>query len=345
MSKRTTPTALAAHSVPLPDQGSADLPAWVHLLPAGRFLGRDGRGPYFVRDMRALLADSLTADGNLIIDENHATDLAAPKGGPSPARGLIVALEAREDGVWGQVEWNAAGAELVSGRAYRFLSPVFEYGRDGTVTRLLRAALTNIPNLRLTALNSEDPWMDDLNEVRTALGVAADADPEAIATHARQLREEADGLRQGLDQVAQAVGAESGAAAADVITALNSRFVGVDAHQAVTAELTALQARLEDEAVERDVDRVILDRRATPGERPHLAEQRRQMGADKFKAAMSARPPLPLADGKSPAEGAPPPTDAAEIARHATAWQADQAAKGISVSTSDAVRHVMKQRG
>jgi hypothetical protein len=47
-----------------------------------------------------LSAQSLAAaGGKMPIDENHATDLAAPEGQPSPARGWIVALNARADSV------------------------------------------------------------------------------------------------------------------------------------------------------------------------------------------------------------------------------------------------------
>jgi len=38
-------------------------------------------------------------------------------------------------------------------REYRYVSPVFQFDpKDGSVTRLLRAGLTNNPNLHLTAI-------------------------------------------------------------------------------------------------------------------------------------------------------------------------------------------------
>jgi phage I-like protein len=70
----------------------APVPEWVHLLPIGTFSGVDGRGPYTVPDPAAVIAASM-AVRRLPVDENHATDLAAPKGEPSPARGWIVEMQ------------------------------------------------------------------------------------------------------------------------------------------------------------------------------------------------------------------------------------------------------------
>lgn len=133
----------------------SDVPEWVHLLPAGEIRTSDGRGPYRVADAGALIAASRDYDDRLPIDENHATDLAAPRGEPAPARGWIVELEERPDGIWGRVEWTAHGQRLIRDRAYRGLSPVIQHQKTGEVTAILRASLVNRPNLRgLTALHS-----------------------------------------------------------------------------------------------------------------------------------------------------------------------------------------------
>lgn len=126
-------------------------PEWIQLLPPGTFSGSDGRGPYHVTDTDGLIRASM-AEGKLPIDENHSIDLAAPTGGKSPARGWIVGLEDRGDdartgGVWGRVEWTQTGTALMSDKAYRGISPVYTYDKTGRVTKLLRAALTNRPNL------------------------------------------------------------------------------------------------------------------------------------------------------------------------------------------------------
>jgi phage I-like protein len=97
-------TALCA-ALALPSSEGA--PDWIHLLPAGEIATVDSRGPYKLTNAAALAAASLqAAGGRMPIDENHATDLAAPKGGPSPARGWRDDAE-RAGGAG--VAWRCAG--------------------------------------------------------------------------------------------------------------------------------------------------------------------------------------------------------------------------------------------
>ncbi len=159
-------------------------PDWVHLLPAGPITTHDGRGPYHVPSMQALAQRSLGGDGpvrRLPIDECHATDKAAPLGLPAPARGWITALEVRADGLWGQVEWTGVGRQLMEDGAYAGISPAILHSKSGEVQQLLRASLTNTPNLRgLTALHSEDEDMDWKAKLIELLGLDAGADDAAI---------------------------------------------------------------------------------------------------------------------------------------------------------------------
>lgn len=157
-----------------------DVPEWVHLVPAGTFRGVDGRGPFTLADPGALIAASMGA-GKLALDENHATDRAAPQGQPSPARGWIVELQARADGVWGRVEWTETGRALMADRAYRAISPVIVSEKaTGRVVQLLRASLVNDPNLTLTTLHDRSPDMDFIARARAALGLPADATEDAV---------------------------------------------------------------------------------------------------------------------------------------------------------------------
>jgi hypothetical protein len=134
---------------------AGEVPSWVHLLPAGDIRTIDGRGPYRIGNVSAMIAASL-AFKKLPLDENHAIDLAAPKGEASPARGWIVDLQQRPDGIWGRVEWTAAGRQLMADRAYRGISPAIQHMQDGTITAVLRASLTNTPNFAgLVTLHSE----------------------------------------------------------------------------------------------------------------------------------------------------------------------------------------------
>ncbi len=157
-----SPTIAICSAQALP---ATSIPEWVHLLPAGQVRTVDGRGPYTVANATALCAASM-AGGKLALDENHATDLAAPKGLSAPARGWIVALQARQDGIWGKVVWTPEGRRLVPG--YRGISPVIRHDKSsGRIDAILRASLTNTPNLSgLVSLHSQAPqdvrkWLID----------------------------------------------------------------------------------------------------------------------------------------------------------------------------------------
>jgi phage I-like protein len=161
---------------------------WIHLLPAGVIRTQDGRGPYRVADPRELIdASLLDAGGKLAVDENHAIDLAAPNGGPSPAVGWIIDMQSRADGIWGRVEWNAVGRQLLTDKAYRGVSPVFVHNERGIISRVLRASLVNNPNLReLVALHQENT-MDQLSELRALLELPDNADASAVTGKVREL--------------------------------------------------------------------------------------------------------------------------------------------------------------
>jgi hypothetical protein len=109
---------------------------------------RDGRGPYrFTAD--ELIARSLDTADAITIDINHAREHDSN----APAAGYITGLGVRGDGaIVGEVRWTARGRAAVESREYKFISPVFRQ-REGTITRILRAALTNSPNFYATDIS------------------------------------------------------------------------------------------------------------------------------------------------------------------------------------------------
>lgn len=168
----------------LPEGAAGAPPDWLHLMPAGTFKGRDGRGPFHLNNPKAVIARSMQEmGGKLVVDENHSTDLAAPNGGSSPALGWIVELQDRPDGIWGRVDWNQRGTELMSDKAYRGVSPVFASDKSGNVTYIARAALTNTPNLGVTQLHhqQQETGMDP-KELRRLLGLPETASDTEVST-------------------------------------------------------------------------------------------------------------------------------------------------------------------
>src|SRR5260370_5636764 len=74
----------------------------------------------------------------------------------SPAAGWIKQVRAVNGAIQGRIEWTPKGKDAVEAHEYRYVSPVFEYDDEGRVVRLLRAALTNNPNLNLPAIASAE---------------------------------------------------------------------------------------------------------------------------------------------------------------------------------------------
>ncbi|MHB8382579.1 MAG: phage protease [Candidatus Binataceae bacterium] len=238
-----------------PGGHAGEAPDWIELLPAGVFHGRDGRGPFQVDDPAAVIAATraLAMAAGLPIDYDHATDFGAPEGRPAPAAGWIVAFAVRAGAVWGRVEWTARAAAAIAAREYRYVSPVFQFDpANGSVTRLLRAGLTNNPNLYLTAIaaattraaSPEESMMEEfLTKLREILGLEPDAAPEQVLAAVTGLA--------GDDPDDGDSGAGSGVAAANTRALDPARFVAIAEFQKALTELNSMRAeRARDRAVQ-----------------------------------------------------------------------------------------------
>ncbi len=154
-------SAIEAFAIEEHRGAGANAPEWITLIPAANFKGFDGRGPYRLDDpghvvaaTEEMIARHMTA--GLPLDFDHATDFAAPEGRQAPAAGWIKQVRAVNGAIQGRIEWTPKGKAAVEAHEYRYVSPVFEYDDDGNVVRLLRAALTNNPNLNLPAISAAD---------------------------------------------------------------------------------------------------------------------------------------------------------------------------------------------
>lgn len=234
--KNSSPTPFVALAAAMDLPEGAGAPEWVHLLPSaqGEIHTYDNRGPYRIADIEAVIAASMQSERGMPIDENHATDTAMQNGNGAPARGWIKELQARADGLWGRVEWTRAGAELLADRAYRGISPVFNHLADKTITRVLRASLTNKPNLKgLVALNTENAM--SFAAIAKTLGLGDDASEEAILASIGKLKKPDDTAMQSqLAEIAAALGVD-GADPAAVLAAAKTAKGG-------ETDITALQA-------------------------------------------------------------------------------------------------------
>jgi phage I-like protein len=282
----TQALGLARHAISLPlppadaDEASFTPPEWVHLIPAGTFSGRDGRGPYTL-DAQAVLAAYAANGADLPIDYDHQSLTADEKAGPVPAAGWIKELQAREDGIWARVEWTPRAAELLAHKEYRYLSPVFRYRTgDGRVVALSGAGLTHNPNLYLRAAASrkESHAMTIPEKLAALLGVPADCtEDEAVAACQRLI-----------DRI-------EAAEAAHARQPDPAQYVPIALHKQVADQLAALQADLARREAEAAVEAAMSARKVSPGMKEWaLAYASRDL--EGFRAFVAAAPEI-VAEG------------------------------------------------
>jgi len=307
--ERGGPLAVHGTAIEDADLSSSAPPQWVMLIPAGEFSGRDGRGPFRLANPARVIAatEALGLTAGVPIDYDHATDFAAPKGRPAPAAGWIRELAERDGALWGRVEWTPHGAKAITSREYRYISPVFQYSPDGAVTRLLRAGLTNNPNLYLTAISARavagmvapDAGVQHEPPARTAagaelgqggeamdtllqqlcemLGLDDDASPEEVLAAVRAMNESAHGDDDDDDEDGGRDGAQDGDCDdddgdADAMQAAGAgadpaRYVAVAQFQRVLGELNQLRVERARERAERAVDDAIKAGKLIPAQR------------------------------------------------------------------------------
>lgn len=255
----------------------ADAPEWVELIPAGpRILGRDGRW-WTIPDPDAV-ASRFDPAKEPQIDVEHSSQMQAPQGLPAPAVGWIKALEVRDGAIWGRVEWTKEGADLVSGRAYRYLSPVFRFDyATNEISELICAGLTNNPNLEMAALNSAEMEKETMDKtVLEALGLPGTASVVDVVTAINSLKSE----KTVALNAAQHPDPEKFVPKADHQLALNR----------ITEFETADKARADKEA-EGAVDAAITAGKIAPASRDyHLATCRAEGGLDRFRAFVETQP-------------------------------------------------------
>lgn len=228
-----TSGSVALMGVAIP--AASEPPEWIQLLPAaaGRIETVDSRGPYKVLDAAAIIAASFADVTELPIDENHATDLAAPNGQSAPARGWITAMEARADGIWGKVRWTNSGRELLADQAYRGISPVFMHSADKSVRRILRASLVNNPNLRGLATLHQEESVNFQQKLAEMFGLNAAATEEQILAALPAKPGETAALQAAMPSIAEALGLDKGA---DLTAVLNAaKAAGADAKTTIPA--------------------------------------------------------------------------------------------------------------
>jgi Mu-like prophage I protein len=236
-----------------------DKQQWIHLLPAGLSIAKDGR------KLNALNLDQIIAETNkrsgfqsIPVDYDHQLDLAQ-EGQAVPAAGWITQFEARDNGIWGLAEWTTRAFNMVKDKEYRFISPVIIQTPQGQVIAILRAALTNNPALDLISLNSSKNTLQD----NTFMENNPNEIPEKSETSnfIQQLQELLD-LPESVDeqQIIKAV--------KKLLTSRNSvdpaQYVPIELFENAVKQINILDSGISQQAAEREVRFALKDKKLTP---------------------------------------------------------------------------------
>ncbi len=244
-------TALSA-----PVDGTAG--AWQLLVPAGKFQPRDGRGPYDAggrAEMAAIVAATAAYRGatEMVVDYDHQSLFGVKDGvgGTARAAGWVKALDVRDDGIWGRIEWTAAAAAAIKAGEYRYLSPVPAVRPDGRVAAILSIALTNVPALDLEAVAASAVFPPltttegkPMDKILKALGLAEGAGEDAAiaAINALSTSVAAIAVAAGLKPEAKAAEIQTAAVAALAERSRIAKAAGLAADATSDAIVAAMTA-------------------------------------------------------------------------------------------------------
>jgi phage I-like protein len=326
------------------------------LLPAGEFAARDGRpGPgrtwkVSEADGMRLAADinEVAARNPIVIDYEHQTLNAEHNGQPAPAAGWIRSVEwVPGRGLFATVEWTDKARAHIEAREYRFISPVIAWDKTtGRVVGVLNAALVNHPALlgmdsvtaglaarqALTTLKTPHPPENPMDRAKLIAMLklpenATDAQVEAAVAklntdlaasqaEVNTLRTQTDALR-GQDAAAR------------------------EAMQSLQQQVTALTAA----NTQRDVDALVTQALQAGKLLPAQRDWATKLGLkdlESLKAYIASAQAVSLAGqtGGKPPAGSEDQQNPQELARRATAYQAEQLKAGITVSIVQAMQAV-----
>ena len=279
------------------------IPDKIQLLPAGEYVaGRDGRR-WTKRNAESIAQKSNEYLPQHIIDENHATDLRAPRGESAPAMGWFANVRTEEDGsIWADAVWTSRGKTALENQEYRYISPVFECDASGEIIKIMRAALTNSPNLELQNLNStqtapaDNPAKENAmkKEICAALGLPETATDNEVLAAISALKTQANSA-QTVDLAAYAPRAD--------LAQMETR--------AVTAEKALAEKNAEElkNKATAAVEKAVADRKIAPASKDaYLAMCATEEGLSSFTKIMESSPAL-IPAGASAAAGTPPATE------------------------------------
>ena len=327
--------------------GAKAPPDWIKLTPRGPITTRDGRSYAFNPDV---LAARFAQDGIAIpLDTDHSTLLRGALGEAPNTIGYLSAVEAREDGTHGKVDWIDPVRAMQQLRTHRFVSPSFHHDSGGAATWLHSAALVSAPALAMpalaTALAHEGHPM---KQIAKALGLAETAtEAECLAALATRTETKplaaALGLADGTDAKAclAAIGTlRQGGNQADLVAQLQSNYA------AATTRLQAVEKAARDKDVADVVEGALKARKIVPAQKDHYVALCATDDGLKTVRAMLAATPEGLQASNLDASRAETGdvTDPAALAAEARALVEERRKAGQSLGMAEAVTIVSSRK-
>lgn len=308
----------------------------VQLFPMGISFPKNGKPAKLILRDKAHAAEvvastlSMLGKSDMMVDYDHQAPRAVGVAGTAKAAGWIdpASITVEDDGIYATASWTPEGGQKVADREYRYTSPYFHHRPDGTVTRIINLALTNIPNLDLAAvasaidgeagdsqLTEEEENEMDLKAIATALGLPETADEKAVLAAAASAKAKGDALNAtasaiGIDlkddtdlaSIATAVGTLKDAKPGDPDP---TQFVSMDIVKEMKSEMSALTKRVDEaDGKERTamLDTAVTDGRLTPAMRKHFDANFKDMAS--LASALGDLPKTNLGQRTTPADPA-----------------------------------------
>ena len=174
----------------------------VQVAPFGKFEGtmhNAGKETPIVQNLdQAAFERIINAAGGkeILVDADHTS----ADGGSTRAYAWAKDLRIdNERGLLATFCFTPFGQKTIEEREYRFVSPTFGCSKNGEILSLTSIALTNKPNLPVACvLNSSESGVNnveeekehpEMDEIKTLLGLGADATPEDVAAAVKALQQ------------------------------------------------------------------------------------------------------------------------------------------------------------
>lgn len=205
---------------PLPETIEPGEELEVQICPFGEFENKSKAGKMITQKCDAIAFNTVVSNFSkeVLVDFEHNAEL----GGDTTAGAWIRSVRVDPArGLLGVFKFTDAGADAVSNRRLRFISPAWPYDQDGRPTRLISVALTNKPAIPVDPVLNKEPappltnpaqadnnkGTPKMNEIAKALGLAEGAAEADIVAAIEALK------KKTADMESAALNAEANACA------------------------------------------------------------------------------------------------------------------------------------